>query len=69
MDSVRIIAYELYQNCEGQLGSKQMLANLVSYFSDELVILRSQGCANVVGFRGYLCKHMKLVSPKNSSED
>ena len=22
--------YELYQNCEGQLGSKQMLANLVT---------------------------------------
>ena len=61
--------YELYKKHKGQLGSKQMLANLVCYFSDELVILRSEGCANIVGFRSFLCKSMKCVSQKNSSEE
>ena len=46
-----------------------MLANPVRYFNDELVILWSEGCANIVGFRSFLCKSMKFVSQKHSSEE
>ena len=46
--------YKLYQECDGQLSSKHMISNLSLYYGEELMILRLEGCANVIGFRRFI---------------
>ena len=42
--------YKLYQEYDGQLSSKHMILNLSLYYGEDLMILRLEGCANVIGF-------------------
>ena len=46
--------YKLYQEYDGQLSSKHMISNLSLYYGEELMILRLEGCANVIGFRRFI---------------
>ena len=45
--------YKLYQEYDGQLSSKHMISNLSHYHGEQLMILRLEGCANVIGFRRF----------------
>lgn len=61
--------YKQYQESGGQLSSKIMMLNLTRYFGDKLVILHSEGCANIIGYRNFLSRSLKLVAQKDASED
>ena len=57
--------YKLYQEYDGQLSSKHMISNLSLYYGEELMILRLEGCANVIGFRRFMPRSMKLVAERD----
>lgn len=49
-------------SCHGGLFSlKQMFAKLVQYLADDVMVIRCDGCATLVGFKGYVNKPMKLM--------
>ena len=61
--------YDKYQSYGGELGSKQMMANLLDYFDERIVILNSEGCASVVAFRKFITRIMKLVTQTNDDDE
>ena len=61
--------YKLYQEYDGQLSSKHMISNLSLYYGEELMILRLEGCANVIGFRRFILRSMTLVAEIDIAED
>ena len=66
------VSHELYQGQNNQV-SKQMLSNLIFYFGEQLLILQTEGCWNIVGFKNILSKSVSFPPPpppkKISSEE
>ena len=61
--------YKLYQEYDGQLSSKHMMSNLSHYYGEQLMILHLDGCANVIGFRRFISRSMKLVAQRDDAQD
>ena len=61
--------YKLYQEYDGQLSSKHMMSNLSQYYGEQLMILCLEGCANVIGFRRFISRSMKLVAQRDDAQD
>ena len=53
--------HDMYIEHAGLLSRKQMLATLVEYFGEEIIILHLEGCSSIVGFRAYVGKTLKVV--------
>ena len=43
--------HDMYISYGGQLIRKQMFTKLITYLGDDVVVLRIEGCASIVGFR------------------
>ena len=61
--------YKLYQEYDGKLSSKHMMSNLSHYYGEQLMILRLEGCANVIGFRRFISRSVKLVAQRDDAQD
>ena len=61
--------YKLYQEYDGQLSSKHTMSNLSHYYGEQLMILRLDGCANVIGFRRFISMSMKRVAQRDDAQE
>ena len=61
--------YEMYLGLVGQLSRQQMLTNLTTHLSDDIVVVGMEGCVSVVGFRELVGNSLKLVKDESVDEE
>ena len=49
----------------GSYPANIMISNMSLYYGEELMILRLEGCANVIGFWRFISRSMKLVAERD----
>ena len=60
--------HDMYCGLGGLLSRQQMFAKLTSYLGSDIVVVRMEGCASVVGFRHLIGKSLKLVKDESVDE-
>jgi hypothetical protein len=61
--------HELYSAFGGMLSRQHMLANLVDHLGQDIVVVKMEGCASVVGFRHLVGKSLNLVRVDSVDEE
>ena len=61
--------HDIYCRFGGILSSKQMLTKLIDCLGDDIVLVRMEGCASVIGFKHLLGKILKIVKAETADED
>ena len=61
--------HDKYMSYGGQLTQKQVLTKLVTYLGGDVVVLNIEGCASIVGFRGFLGKMLKVTKVDTVDEE
>lgn len=61
--------YDMYCGFGGLLSRQQMFTKLTTYLGDDIVVIRMEGCASVVGFRNLVGKSLKIVQEEAVDED
>jgi len=60
--------HDMYCSLGGLLSRRQMFQNLTNYLGNDIVVIRMEGCASVVGFRHLVGKSLKLVEVDSVDE-
>ncbi len=53
--------HDIYCSFGGRLSRQQMLLKLKYYLGSDIVVVRMDGCASIVGFRNLVGQSLKLV--------
>ena len=53
----------------GELSQKQMRVKLTDYLADDIIVIRCDGCASHIGFKGFVGSMMKLVKVNGDDEE
>lgn len=61
--------FEMYSGYGGMLSSKQMFVNLKQHLGDEIITIRCDGCASLIGFKQFVGKTIKLVKTTEGEEE
>ena len=61
--------FDMYTGHSGLLSLKHMFAKFGQYLADDIMVIRCDGCATLVGFKGYVSKTLKLVKANTNEED
>jgi len=61
--------YDMYLYYGGKLSHKQMFAKLNKCLADDMIVIRCDGCASLVGFKEFVGKMMKLVKASSDEEE
>ena len=61
--------HDKYVAYGGLLTRKQIFANLVTHFGDDVVVLHMEGCARIVDFREFLRTILNVVEVDAADED
>ena len=51
--------YDMYAGYGGELSQKQMRVKLTDYLADDKIVIRCDGCASLIGFKGFAGSMMK----------
>ena len=61
--------FKMYCDFEGLLTAKQMFNKLTKHLGEDIVVISMDGCANIVGFRKFIGKSLKLVKVNSVDDD
>ena len=59
----------MYSGHGGMLSSKQMFMKLKQHLGDEIITIRCDGCASLIGFKQFAGKTMKFVKTTTHEEE
>ena len=61
--------YDIYAGYGGELSQKQMRVKLTDYLADDIIVIRCDGCASLIGFNGFVGSMMQLVKVNGDDEE
>ena len=61
--------YDIDAGYGGELSQKQMRVKLTDYLADDIIVIRCDGCASLIGFKGFVSSMIKLVKVNGDDEE